>query len=220
MKKIIGIFLLINSLSFAYENYYLSEKIIWDRPSKYHSQITMDLIDGEFPTNAQLEEIFAEIKNKNKGNKNYFVNVGFPIKANSDDIVFLYLISQIQNEKLEIRSLKQNIEYSEIFISDEYKNKIGAINYNELVALKKGLDIREIIGKYGKPFDLSDDTYSYLLLSKGNKIIATLYLIVKNNKLEKFSTFSIDKTINKKELESLLERKIKKPKLNIRQLNQ
>lgn len=220
MKKIIGIFLLISNLSFSYGNYYLSEKIISNKGSKYQSELTMDLIDEKLPNSLQLEEIFSEIKNKNKLNKNFFIYVGFPIKSNSEDIVFLYLMKQMQNEKLEIVSLRQNIEFSEMVINDQYKDKIGAINYNEIVSLKKGIGIQEIIERYGEPFNFEKDTYSYLILSKGNKIIATLYLEVKDNKLDKFSTFSIDESINKKELESLLEGKIKKPKLNTKQLNQ
>lgn len=220
MKKIIGIFLLISNLSFSYGNYYLSEKIISNKGSKYQSELTMDLIDEKLPNSLQLEEIFSEIKNKNKLNKNFFIYVGFPIKSNSEDIVFLYLMKQMQNEKLEIVSLRQNIEFSEMVINDQYKDKIGAINYNEIVSLKKGIGIQEIIERYGEPFNFEKDTYSYLILSKGNKIIATLYLEVKDNKLDKFSTFSIDESINKKELESLLEGKIKKPKFNTKQLNQ
>lgn len=220
MKKIIGIFLLISNLSFSYGNYYLSEKIISNKGSKYQSELTMDLIDEKLPNSLQLEEIFSEIKNKNNLNKNFFIYVGFPIKSNSEDIVFLYLMKQMQNEKLEIVSLRQNIEFSEMVINDQYKDKIGAINYNEIVSLKKGIGIQEIIERYGEPFNFEKDTYSYLILSKGNKIIATLYLEVKDNKLDKFSTFSIDESINKKELESLLEGKIKKPKLNTKQLNQ
>lgn len=218
MKKIVWIFLLISSLIFANSNNYSIEKVVSQNGTKYQAEIRVELIDEKLPTEKQLKDILLEIKSENTANKNFFIYAGLPIKENSKELIYLYKISQMGNEDIIIDSLRANVEFSKMKINNEYKNKIGAINYNCLIPLKKGIEIKEIIGKYGEPFNLSDETYSYLLLSKTNKIIATLYLETKDNKVVEYSTFSMDDSINQKELISLLEGKIKSPKLNAKQL--
>lgn len=163
--------------------------------------VNVNLVNDKFPSITEMEMVANDIIGKNPKFENYFFrfeipfNIARPSKTPQKFDLY-YNINKLGKNDFEIMPLYQQLQFYDLTIKKEYIGKLGFNKISNISPLKIGMSIEELIDKLGSPSEKTKDTYSYFILNDRCQTFGTLYLSIKDDKVEEisFSSYNINFT--------------------------